>query len=1644
MAKVKVDKEKYKRDTQVQKERITRLVPIAKERSRRRIHLRGSLETLKKRADYIENTYLDDPSKFGEYADPWVYIARETLSVPRLLPANQQQFYYVMFRKLLIDKIKEIFPDHLERVRRGINPEHWKTPELYKQYLFFSNPMNITHLNKANTLVNYSDPLVVAKNLGYEGTSKKKKDVKKWVEDKVKPKKPKVKKESPDDEVSIRVKIKYVETGVLPFSKLPATNGGVSKFQPYDPSENKLFWYFWNEEGWTTPFHNYAQEFIEKYEDYIYKTPAEIATEFRGYHFPTAETRDSAGNVVTITCTEEIVKTDIRIFDKKIKKPERAEEMLALVISGAADEPILRRDVREEVQKVIDEYNTDYSACVTCEYSVSDRLVQHTLSTIPNYWSKAAKLKIFNKKGQPIYSTEEPQEDEEGRCYPAFLRNNVFVREGKDPHGIWRKDNSNTIEFWCDLVNRIWKETILRLVLYYRIYKQRKFLESEGNNRRNKCNFHKYAYDYGVYDFGVISYDEDGVSIVPDNDNKCQNKAEYEGCGEMFCIEHRQEGMTPIRPEEQIHWKQFISGEGAYEFIKIVPEAKTVELTDENLDLLPEYIAYENVNIPVKNYDVTEDGACVVQMLAIAQQLRFNMRVCDIDQLVFARLTHPQEDRRTRTMVACVNDQHIYNVTDEITRNEITHQKNNTAVSIHRVASREEKKDEKKIKIVNHKECKVYLSKTGMQSVFGAALIGLDDLDKDIEENKYDIDNPIWYVVKKTNVLVRIFKQFYLNENIGLRFGNKNGEMCWLQYEPGVTIIANDKYKIVAAACEKYGIPFENQSPAVLGRIILEKKFPDALNMFRAEFNAQTVAFFETMVNAAICEQYQETPEIEKGNDDPATNGAKYIVDITKQHSAIIGNPDVEWIKPSAMEKVEKYNGMDNIENDVCYYIEPKIFNEWFDKNGVYISNYVKAGLDRGYIKLEDIKYKCKTKTIKTVMFKEFVDYVYTTFGDDIAKVIVNMFIGLLGSRENKVGGTTYHKSFNGAAVRYFTDNDVRFVHEEESRCGGDSLWLVNNGKVVKNNKNLHIMYNQIVQLSRLQTLEIAYMIGANLFSIVTDCITVYGTRDKPVNFLPVIENPQRGEYHIERNKGIQRTLCDRVINTTKTYVHKDYELKVIDIKNEKDVHEIRQKIGNKNILITGLAGTGKTSLIVNALLPMWESQGKRVLKGAYTHTATLALDGKTLHNIFGRGVDGERTSFVNFNETDVIVIDELSMSPTIFYVDFYYIRKMYPHIQVVALGDFGQNPPVKEEHIDFENSVALKSVFEHTIDLKDLKRVGKDAKEMFDISIKLRAGLEVIESFKQINPCDYLTKIHITYTVRLSKILNDLCMYKFRVEPYKMIDDELCENVKPYRSKVSPDENFDNIINKLIEKKVKVFELKGTKKSKKCDLTVKEMIAIYKVMFPDKEIDKNINQADVFPLVKPNIQLFLDKKISKDELIGEKTVVERKLEGMERLAKYKQPILMYPGLPLRSRVTEGDLISGLSYVVRSFTDDYVIISPDYSRFSVTKEKMEMEAVREIKIHYSKYFLYKLNPGYAMTNHSCQGQNFKEDFTLHEWKHPRYDKRMRYTAVSRTTAIKNVHIADRLMYGDEAVEEEEEQQQEDIGYDFEESLCISN
>lgn len=140
---------------------------------------------------------------------------------------------------------------------------------------------------------------------------------------------------------------------------------------------------------------------------------------------------------------------------------------------------------------------------------------------------------------------------------------------------------------------------------------------------------------------------------------------------------------------------------------------------------------------------------------------------------------------------------------------------------------------------------------------------------------------------------------------------------------------------------------------------------------------------------------------------------------------------------------------------------------------------------------------------------------------------------------------------------------------------------------------------------------------------------------------------------------------------------------------NQEQMNAVAEILSGENIFLTGGAGTGKSTVLQEAVKQL-QSVGKNVIVCAPTAAAACHIGGATVHRVFGFPVGSlfteKRKICIRAPKVvqlaDVIVIDEISMV-RMDMMDAIILsikkaeQRMKKRIQIIACGDFCQLPPV-------------------------------------------------------------------------------------------------------------------------------------------------------------------------------------------------------------------------------------------------------------------------------------------------------------------------------------------------------------------------------
>jgi hypothetical protein len=167
-----------------------------------------------------------------------------------------------------------------------------------------------------------------------------------------------------------------------------------------------------------------------------------------------------------------------------------------------------------------------------------------------------------------------------------------------------------------------------------------------------------------------------------------------------------------------------------------------------------------------------------------------------------------------------------------------------------------------------------------------------------------------------------------------------------------------------------------------------------------------------------------------------------------------------------------------------------------------------------------------------------------------------------------------------------------------------------------------------------------------------------------------------------------------KLIRTTEYKLNeKDWKNHKLEVFDDDDVKSIIKQGG----LVYGMAGTGKSTTL-NQIKDALPEIARLIM--AYTHKASIIVNGNTFHKVLGIDVKTRRPdlrlikSYVRRGITHFL-IDEISMIPLWSWNILSHLKKQHKCI-FIGCGDWKQLTPPEEEDIEFENLQMVKELFNY------------------------------------------------------------------------------------------------------------------------------------------------------------------------------------------------------------------------------------------------------------------------------------------------------------------------------------------------------------
>jgi hypothetical protein len=473
-------------------------------------------------------------------------------------------------------------------------------------------------------------------------------------------------------------------------------------------------------------------------------------------------------------------------------------------------------------------------------------------------------------------------------------------------------------------------------------------------------------------------------------------------------------------------------------------------------------------------------------------------------------------------------------------------------------------------------------------------------------------------------------------------------------------------------------------------------------------FNDVAKSFMEQAVlKPAIVNRYDRTRH-------PYTR----TVDVRRCYTSVLGQCK-QWLKANVMNDVRPYSG--EIRPDTLYYVDTTLNNFLLSGAGLYTEPIITRAKQAYMISDDDITCELRCQVV-SFDFEPFIAKVYDLFTDHDAKDVINRFIGSMNMSTSKTSNMTYTNSKSDVAKYYALLNAIGYkkVLECEKdlycvhRCDEQACYYTN-----------RLNYIQIIQTARCQMYDLSLQTQTGIVvQCKTDSLTIaYTSEQERANDVPLrITSLPFAQIGALR----ESQLCDAIKHTPSTVKNDPYHFvppQVTHVQHPTPDELFDLLMNSKgNVFVSGKGGAGKSTSAQRVYEALIE-QKRKVIRTSFQHITCerIGEDAITNHRVFGINVDGQNTQPVELGG-DVLMMDEISMTPSEMYNHLNRIHTLCPNTRILAFGHYAQLYPVGEEHVNIENSHVFNTIFPTQVYLEGRFR-SPDEHELHVIQDDVEAG---------------------------------------------------------------------------------------------------------------------------------------------------------------------------------------------------------------------------------------------------------------------------------------------------------------------------------
>ena len=515
-----------------------------------------------------------------------------------------------------------------------------------------------------------------------------------------------------------------------------------------------------------------------------------------------------------------------------------------------------------------------------------------------------------------------------------------------------------------------------------------------------------------------------------------------------------------------------------------------------------------------------------------------------------------------------------------------------------------------------------------------------------------------------------------------------------MTYAPKIHIYANPDYPALAQTAQELSIPYKNQTIPALVRASF-KRFKSGkwessiLNNAVSEILAQ---------HPPMALNYATGTTLDKGHEIAA-------VDFYRHYTSIL-YAGCFYTCPM-LSDIEPYDRRTLAAETHIYFVKTRDAL-LFAGDGVYDFKVVAYGLGQGLIRHSDIKLQIAVARAPIVdqTLHSFIDMVYSKVTEDRhRKGLVNSLIGSFAASHKWQGKRCMIvEGMEETAYCYYAMDkaDKRVVPIGEAN--GNEIFLVDGYHMGLKRKSDELIRRGAMQRARMMVYDLMMKVGRMYPVIRINTDAVYYKKPKPTPKYPTDNN---GAFGSTRDEPVDAEKAEETARMTieplafeSTYSHKPRTwTEPLGMLSNMEYFDATRLLEFKRAYVNGFAGSGK-SHILRELRKLYEAKGLRVRVCALTHAAARQIGGETAHHVFGIDQFGrpcERAIKGLMNNTDILLIDELSMIPGVLYS---ILSQLPTTLTIIGFGDFRQHRPIEDNTPDrmYRDSDMFKALFGYTL----------------------------------------------------------------------------------------------------------------------------------------------------------------------------------------------------------------------------------------------------------------------------------------------------------------------------------------------------------